>query len=208
MRTIVLSLAVVLASFAAQDAHAQRQKGGAGCCSDNVCQLQKTTIKKKVICYGCKCEDFCVPGKSSTCRDGLCGCSCKSKDRCGCKGKCSCGCDHAPYCKVCVKEWTPGCATLMTRKKLVKYEKTVEVPGWKWVVVKGGKGGADCGCAKGSCGCAALTKPAPAGAMIGQSFPASDEEIKLVSASLPIETQPQAPAKKKGFKSIFESLLK
>ena len=198
MKTIVLSLVVMLASFAAQDAHAQKQKGGDGCCSDNVCKLVKTEIEKKVICYGCKCEDFCVPGKSSTCRDGLFGCSCKSKDRCSCKGKCSCGCEHAPYCNVCVKQWEPGCATLKTRKKLVKYEKTVKVPGWKWVVVKGTKGGE----------CATLTKPAPAGAMIGQSFPATDEEIMLVSAQLPVKTQPQAPAKKKGFKSIFDSILK
>ena len=203
MRTIMLSLAVVLATFVAQEAHAQSQKGAA--CGDNVCKLVKTTIKKKVICYGCKCEDFCVPGKSCVERDGLRGCSCKAN--CSCKGKCSCGCDHAPYCKVCVKEWTPGCATLMTRKKLVKYEKIVEVPGWKWEVVKAKDAG--CGCAKAaSCGCAAMVRPAPKGAVIGQTFPATDEEIRLVSATSPMKSQPQKPAKKKGIKSLFDSFLK
>ena len=204
MRTIVLSLAVVLASFAAQEAQAQKQKGcgGGGCCGDAVCKLVKTEIEKKVTCYGCKCEDFCVPGKSKKIRD--CG---RCKDNCGCKGAGKGGCcNHAPYCKVCVNEWEPGCAVLKSRKKLVKYQKTIKVPGWKWVVVKGTKGGAGDCC--GSKGCAAITKPAPAGAVIGQSFPATTEEIQLASAQMAIKSQPQAPAKKKGFKSIFDSLLK
>ena len=104
MRTIAVTLAVVLATFVAQAAHAQAQKGGVASSCDNVCKLVKTTIKKKVICYGCKCEDFCVPGKSCLERDGLCDRGCKSN--CACKGK---GCnisivqskalDQTPRCR-------------------------------------------------------------------------------------------------------------
>jgi len=95
---------------------------------------------------------------------------------------------------------------LKTKKKLVKYEKTIEVPGWKWEVVSAK--GASCGCAKAACGCAALLRPAPQGAVIGQTFPATDEDIRLVSATSPVEKQVQKPAKKKGFSSIFGSLIK
>ena len=202
MKTIVLSLAVILATFVGQSANAQSQKGAG--CGDKVCKLVRTTIKKTVICYGCKSEDFCVPGKSCVERKGLHGCSCGTK--CGCKGRCSCGSDHKPYCKVCVKVWTPGCATLMTRKKLVKYEKTVVVPGWEWEDVDAK--GVGCDCAKASCGCAAMLRRAPQGAVIGQSFPATVEEIRLVSGMSPVGTQPRKAAKKNGFKSIFDSLLK
>jgi hypothetical protein len=93
----------------------------------------------------------------------------------------------------------------MTKKVLVKYEKTVKVPGWKWEVVSAK--GAGCGCA-GACACASLLRPAPADAVIGQTFEATDEEIRLASASLPVKEQPQTPAKKTGFKSIFGSVLK
>jgi hypothetical protein len=59
--------------------------------------------------YSCECEDFCVPGPSQRCV--VC-------DECGNK-------QHV---------YTPTCATMRTRKRLVKHDTTTEQKTYKWVV--------------------------------------------------------------------------
>lgn len=82
---------------------------GGACCK--YCRCVPTTKKIIKPKYECECEDFCVPGKSI--RTVCC-------DECGNK-------------KVI---YTPTCAEVRTRKKLVKGETSKEVPSQKWVVEK------------------------------------------------------------------------
>ncbi len=79
----------------------------ATCCK--VCRCVPTTKKVTKTVYHCECEDFCVPGPSTRCK--VCD---------------DCGKHHTVY--------TPNCAEVRTRKKLVKETKTEEVKTYKWVV--------------------------------------------------------------------------
>lgn len=90
-----------------------------------VCRLVCEEKKVPVTCWGCKAEDFCVPGPSRTS---------------GQHTECVCGeCDpNAP----CVKpkkfvwtEWIPGgCPKVYTKHKLMRKTITKTVPSYKWVV--------------------------------------------------------------------------
>jgi hypothetical protein len=79
----------------------------ASCCKVCRCVPSKKKVTKTE--YECECEDFCVPGKSSRCKE----------------------CDECGH-----KKWvyTPTCAHVRTRKKLVKKDNTKEVCTVKWVV--------------------------------------------------------------------------
>jgi hypothetical protein len=77
------------------------------CCK--VCRAVETTKKVPKVIYDCECEDFCVPGPSA--RSIEC-------DECG----------HKKHV------YTPTCAEVRTRKKLVKREKVEEVKSTEWVV--------------------------------------------------------------------------
>jgi hypothetical protein len=133
MKRAVACLAVALVGLLAAQA-------AADCCNDcgcqcdccKVCRCVPTTKKVTKICYGCECEDFCVPGPSK-----ICGYKCPEPDPCGC----TCGGalfqqlhDHFHYLH---KEpiWQPTCAEVRTRSRLVKKEVVKEVPSWKWEVV-------------------------------------------------------------------------
>lgn len=82
---------------------------GCNCCCQKVCRVVCTTKKVPKTTYTCECEDFCVPGKSE---------HCVTRDECGKK-------KHV---------YTPTCAYVRTKKKLVKHETNQEVPTYKWVV--------------------------------------------------------------------------
>jgi hypothetical protein len=141
MRLTVATFAMAVSGMLAQTAAA-----GDCCCScgDNcgvrkVCRLKESTKKIEKVCYGCECEDYCLPGKScrgclnveNTCDDG---CS----DSCGCESGCATckvgGKESKPWCCLEWFDWKPSCAEVRTRKKLVKYVLTKEVPSWKWEV--------------------------------------------------------------------------
>jgi hypothetical protein len=79
----------------------------ASCCKVCRCVPSKKKVTKTE--YECECEDFCVPGRSI-----------RSKE-----------CDECGH-----KKWvyTPTCAQVRTRKKLVKKDNTKEVCTVKWVV--------------------------------------------------------------------------
>lgn len=74
-----------------------------------VCEMKETTK----VTYGCKCEDFCVPGPSQRCQA-------------------DCACGHCSECKA--NSWVPTCAKVKTRKVLDKKEEKVMKPTYKWVV--------------------------------------------------------------------------
>ena len=108
--------------------------GADGCCAHCGCQAQCQKVcrlvceekKVPVTCWGCKCEDFCLPKHSKP------GCQhCEEvcdEDPATCDGPCT----HAK--KFVWTEWCPGCATLHTKKKLMKKTITKKVPSYKWVV--------------------------------------------------------------------------
>ncbi len=107
-----------------------------GCaCDDNCDKVCKLVCEKKKITkihYACECEDFCVPGRSCFVCDNCAEAPCPElpKDQCSC-------CAHSPLTDIHWKDWNPGeCGCVKTRKKLVKYEVTAEVPSFKWVVEK------------------------------------------------------------------------
>jgi hypothetical protein len=101
--------------------------GQAAACQ-KVCRLVCETKKVEITCWGCKCEDFCVPGPS---KPGCKHCETICQD-------CDQGCDpngvHVLPQKFAWTEWIPGYATIRTRKKLMKKTITKTIPSYKWVV--------------------------------------------------------------------------
>jgi hypothetical protein len=132
MRTSHLVLAVALTAVAIVPLLARAHDG---CCSHcgcaaachKVCRLECGEKKVEIICWGCKCEDFCIP--------------CKSKKGCKhCETVCD-DCEADREAGVCAKpknfvwfDWMPGGATIRTKTKLMKKIETVTVPSYKWVV--------------------------------------------------------------------------
>ena len=113
---------------------ANRVRAGEGCCAhcgrdhlcQKVCRLVCEEKKITTTCWGCKEEDFCIPGPSKP--------GCKH-----CEMVCDEGCDPKAPCvqpkRLVWREWIPGgCATVYTKKKLMKRTVTTTVPSYKWVV--------------------------------------------------------------------------
>lgn len=94
---------------------------------DKVCRIVPEERKINVVCWGGKCEDFCLPGKS-----------CRGEEHC------EEACDPCAPANsdICVSskpfswfEWCPGCSNhIYTRKKLMRKTEVKKVPGYKWVV--------------------------------------------------------------------------
>jgi hypothetical protein len=117
-------------------ASATRTIAGDCCCAhcgcaqscQKVCRLVCEEKKVDVVCWGCVCEDFCLPKHN---KPGCEHCKMVCAD-------CSQPCDpEAPYVKpkrFVWTDWIPGCATLHTRKKLMKKTDSVTVKSFKWVV--------------------------------------------------------------------------
>ncbi len=128
----------------------------AKCGGGGVCKLVCTTRVLETVCYGCECEDVCVPGPSRRC--------CTT-----CQQACDCDCRSM----FVWSKWIPGCAKLFHRKRLKKYLVTKEVPSYKWIVVPACR-----------CGCASdITKPAPPGSQLGDELPATDKEIASLTSA-------------------------
>ena len=102
-----------------------------GCAAQcqKTCRLVCETKKVDVVCWGCKCEDFCVPGPSKLCSKH-CEMVCDECDTTpDAKGVC-----YQPH-KFVWNEWIPGCcAKVHTKKKLMKKTITKTIPSYKWVV--------------------------------------------------------------------------
>jgi hypothetical protein len=83
--------------------------------------------KVEVVCWGCKCEEVCVPGPSCAgCRH--CETVCQSCDEAPDPSK-----PHSEPKKFIWTEWLPNFAQTYTRTKLMKTTVKVNVPGYKWV---------------------------------------------------------------------------
>jgi hypothetical protein len=101
--------------------------GCANCCQ-KVCRLVCEEKKVDIICWGCKCEDFCLPSPSKP------GCTHCEEVCAACEDPCDCTKPHAKVKKFVWTDWIPGCATIHTKKKLMQKVITKKAPSYKWVV--------------------------------------------------------------------------
>ncbi len=129
-RRILLLTLIVVASMAG------RAFSGDGCCDlcgcsqgcHKVCRLVCEEKKVDVICWGQKCEDFCVPGPSKPgCQH--CEMVCES-----CADKCDDKAPHGAPKRFVWTDWIPGYAMVYTKSKLMQKVVTKKVPSYKWVV--------------------------------------------------------------------------
>ncbi len=109
-----LSLAILALAQSAIAEHLARRCQCGDCCQ-KVCRLVVETKKETKICYGVKCEDFCLPGRSC-----ITGTKCVTDP---CTGRC-----HREYC------WQPNCGEVRTRRVLTKTPVTTEKTVYRCVV--------------------------------------------------------------------------
>jgi hypothetical protein len=100
-----------------------------GCAATcQICRLVPQDKRVDVVCWGCKCEDFCVPGPSKPgCRhyDAVC-------ESCTASGD---GTLPSAGPKSFVwTEWLPSSARVYTKKKLMKRTVSANIPSYKWKV--------------------------------------------------------------------------
>jgi hypothetical protein len=121
-----LLVGLVATAVAASKERCCKQCGCVQCCK--VCRLVCEEKKIDVVCWGCVCEDFCLA------KHDIPGCV-------HCETVCAkCGEPRDPKAP-CVQpkrfvwtEWIPGCATMHTKKKLMKKTEQVTIKTFKWVV--------------------------------------------------------------------------
>jgi hypothetical protein len=117
-----------------------------------MCRLVCEEKKVEVVCWGCKCEEFCVPGPGCpTCEH--CNTVCQSCDE---------GTGPSKVCseskRVLWYDWRPSYAQMYTRTKLMRRTEVVKVPTYKWVTVD-----VCCNCAQGlDCSASPVTEAEPA----------------------------------------------
>lgn len=103
--------------------------GGHDPCN-KVCRLVCEEKKVDVICWGVKCEDFCIPGPSKPC--------CKECDVVcdACEDNKAKPDDPVSMPKRFVwRDWIPSMyAKIHTKKKLMQKIETKKIPSYKWVV--------------------------------------------------------------------------
>lgn len=118
---VALGLACPTMAAAGHCSHCQQRHS-----CRKVCRLVRKDRTITVTCWGCREEDFCMPGPSQRkCRH--------------CEAVCNSASDTCDVCaqskRLVWTEWLPGSrAHLMTRRKLMKRTVTRTVPGYQWVV--------------------------------------------------------------------------
>lgn len=121
---------LLLASSVVDFARVHAAEACARCCQRSacckVCVLESETKKVEITCWGCKSEDFCMPGRSIPNAD-----HCQMID-CGASQSASTKTESKPK-RFLWTDWTPRCATVMTKKKLMKRTVIKEIPTFKWV---------------------------------------------------------------------------
>jgi hypothetical protein len=123
---IAAALIVVARSSLAGDCCCS-QCGGCQSCQ-KVCRLVCEEKKVDVVCWGCLCEDFCLPKHN---KPGCTHCKCVCAD---CETTGDPDAPHVEPKRFVWRDWIPGCATMHTRKKLMKKTESVTVKSFKWVV--------------------------------------------------------------------------
>jgi hypothetical protein len=140
-RTTSIGLVVALAACCLIGAAGPSTKcarcGAVGPCK-KMCRLVCEDKSVEVVCWGSKCEDFCVPGPGCP-QCEHCKCVCQTCNEQKPSGVCS-----EPK-RFYWKDWCPSFPQLYTKTKLMKRVETVKVPTYKWVVED-----VCCNCA---CGC-------------------------------------------------------
>jgi hypothetical protein len=134
MRMFIHSVMIVIVVLSA--ALAARAIAGGFCCAhcgchdkcNKVCRLVCTEKKVEIVCWGCKCEDFCLPKCGERgCKN--CEMVCEDCETKAAKnGICS-----APHPFVWF-DWCPGGATMHTKTKLMKKVIVRKVPTYMYVV--------------------------------------------------------------------------
>ncbi|MBX3420765.1 MAG: hypothetical protein KF752_04330 [Pirellulaceae bacterium] len=117
---------LVLCTACVVEAHECQCCGCHAACT-KVCRLVCEEKKVEVICWGCQCEDFCVPNHSLPDCDH---CQQLIPTESGGKAKPV----SAKPKKFTWTEWIPNGAQLYTKKKLMKQTINKSVPSYKWVV--------------------------------------------------------------------------
>jgi len=125
----MLSLAIIATVL--ERAHA----GGGGCahCGCNApcqktCRLVCEEKKVEIVCWGCKCEDFCLGGPSKK------GCMHSDVVCESCKDEFNPNAVQTQPKKFVWNEWIPCSSKIYTKKKLMKKIETKKIPSYKWVV--------------------------------------------------------------------------
>lgn len=115
-RLLITAAAIVFAASAKLQAGAPCCES-CGCqpCTRKVCRLVCETKEEIKKTYCCKCEDFCIPGRSTRC-----------KNPCDCHWWCCLCCDHYTY--------KPTCGCVRQRVVLETKEEKKKVPAYKCVV--------------------------------------------------------------------------
>lgn len=180
---VFLMVSLALTPFLVSHATAGDSCAHCGCGEcEQVCRLVREDKKVNITCWGCKCEDFCAPGKS--CR------GCKN-----CQEVCDEDCNTSDVCAAPKKfvwfDWEPGCAHhIYTKKKLMR--KTIEkkIPSYKWIVED------ICPHCQSKCQCALIEPgaqiPAPpqvAGRIIGGIAVEGEPQEEIRPAMVPISTK-------------------
>lgn len=133
MRHSLAILLVAAASLIVTLSAVSMAAAGDGCCAhcgcadgcQKVCRLVMEEKKVEVVCWGCKCEDFCLGGPSTP--------NCKHcEEVCAGDGKADSPCTHPK--RFVWTEWCPSWAKVHTKKKLMKKTVTKKIPSYKWVV--------------------------------------------------------------------------
>jgi len=125
---ILLTMTIVVSDAPRADAGGHCALCGCNAECNKACRVVYEEKKVEVVCWGSKCEEFCVPGCSKR----------------GCK-HCEMVCDFcdetqdsdAPSSspkKFTWRDWVPGCARVYTKNKLMKKTIVKKVPAYKWVV--------------------------------------------------------------------------
>jgi len=164
---------ILLSASLAFSIEASRASAEVDCCDhcgcdhacQKVCRLVCEEKKVEIICWGCKCEDFCLPthGKRG-CKH--CTTVCADCDECAKPDGV-----HSEPKRFVWWDWAPNCAKMFTKKKLMQKKETKTLPSYKWVVED------LCSGCEASCQCADVVAgaeiPAPPAIADARIIPAS-----------------------------------
>jgi len=128
----MLSLLLITMGFVSRgQAHPCAHCGCEATCQ-KTCRLVCEEKKVEVFCFGCKCEDFCVPCRSCQgCEHSETVCDeCMASDQCD---ACDQNVPHSEPKGFVWFDWFPGGAKIYTRTKLMRKSEFVTVPSYKWV---------------------------------------------------------------------------
>lgn len=124
------SLAIVLSLCLVGWAYARQcfcHHCGCDCTCRTICRLVCEEKKVDVVCWGAKCEEFCLPCAGIPCYEN---CEMVCNECCDCDP----GTPNTKPKKFVWIDWKPTKAQIFTRSKLMKKTITKTVPSYHWEV--------------------------------------------------------------------------